>query len=696
MLNSGNKSKREPGALTRRDFLGHSSRLVLSLSAVGAAVDRLGLVDAFGFPIGNADSPLSATARADTSDLTLGNSDITATWSVADGSLRPVRLVSGMSRAPLPPSAQAFLLTFADKSTLAASSMRVVGAPRVEALVADPRASRFAERVPGRSISVTMHDTDGRIEALWRGVLRDGSSYIRQELTLRALAGEVPLREVALLDFNAPNAWVTGTVRGTPVVVGDAYFGFEHPLANNGVDGERVRGRMSRTLPLRPGTTLDVSSVIGVTRPGQMRRDFLTYVERERAHPYRTFLHYNSWYDIGYFSRFSEADALAAIAAFGTELHDRRKVTLDSFLFDDGWDDPRTLWRFNSGFPQGFAKVRDATNRYDSAPGVWMSPWGGYGKPHDERIAYGKQQGFETNEHGFALSGPVYYKRFRDTCVDMIRRYGVNQFKFDGTGDSSSTFPGSSFDSDFDAAIHLIGELRAEEPNLFVNLTTGTYPSPFWLRYADSIWRGGEDHEFAGIGSSRQRWITYRDADTYEHVVRSGELFPINSLMLHGMIYARSAHNLNTDPGNDFTSEVRSYFGTGTQLQEMYITPTLLSPENWDTIAECARWSRANADTLVDTHWVGGDPLRLEPYGWASWSPRKGILTLRNPGNMPQTIAIDVAHVFELPPGAPRQYSASSPWARDRGRAPVQFRAAEEQKIRLAPFEVLTLEMAAR
>lgn len=696
MLNSDNHSKRGPGALTRRDFIGHSSRLVLSLGAVGIAFDRLGLVDAFGFPIDAADSLLAATARVDGSDLTLGNSDITAIWSVADGSLRPVRLVSGTTQDPLPLSAQAFLLTFADKSTLAAGSMRVVGAPRVEALVADPRASRFAERVPGRSISLTMRDTDGRIEAVWRGVLRDGSSYIRQELTLRALAGEVPLREVALLDFNAPNAWVTGTVRGTPVVVGDAYFGFEHPLANNGVDGERVRGRMSRTLPLRPGTTLDVSSVIGVTRPGQMRRDFLTYVERERAHPYRTFLHYNSWYDIGYFSRFSEADALAAIAAFGTELHDRRKVTLDSFLFDDGWDDPKTLWRFNSGFPQGFAKVRNATNRYDSAPGVWMSPWGGYGKPHDERIAYGKQQGFETNEHGFALSGPVYYKRFRDTCVDMIRRYGVNQFKFDGTGDSSSTFPGSSFDSDFDAAIHLIGELRAEEPNLFVNLTTGTYPSPFWLRYADSIWRGGEDHEFAGIGSSRQRWITYRDADTYEHVVRSGELFPINSLMLHGMIYARSAHNLNTDPGNDFTSEVRSYFGTGTQLQEMYITPALLSPENWGTIAECARWSRANADTLVDTHWVGGDPLRLEPYGWASWSPGKGILTLRNPSNMPQTIAIDVARVFELPPGAPRQYSASSPWARDRGRAPVQFRAGEEQKIHLAPFEVLTLEMAAR
>jgi len=33
-------------------------------------------------------------------------------------------------------------------------------------------------------------------------------------------------------------------------------------------------------------------------------------VERERAHPYRTFLHYNSWYDLGYFNKFDQAGAV--------------------------------------------------------------------------------------------------------------------------------------------------------------------------------------------------------------------------------------------------------------------------------------------------------------------------------------------------------------------------------------------------
>jgi hypothetical protein len=269
----------------------------------------------------------------------------------------------------------------------------------------------------------------------------------------------------------------------------------------------------------------------------------------------------------------------------------------------------------------------------------------------------------------------------------------VNQFKIDGTGNVDQAFAGSGFDSDFAAAIHLIGELRAEEPDLFVNLTTGTYPSPFWLQYADSIWRGGEDHSFAGVGSFRQRWITYRDADTYNRIVLSGPLFPLNSLMLHGMIYAKHAQHLDTDPNNDFPDEVHDYFGTGTQLQEMYITPSLLSHEDWDTLAESAKWSRENADVLVDTHWVGGDPAMLEVYGWAAWSPRKGILTLRNPSSKPQEIMIDVAKMLELPVGAPRDYAAHSPWRNDQNKPAMQLHAGEATKLALQPFQVVNFDI---
>ena len=87
-------------------------------------------------------------------------------------------------------------------------------------------------------------------------------------------------------------------------------------------------------------------------------------------------------------------------------------------------------------------------------------------------------------------------------------------------------------------------------------------------------------------------------------------------LMLHGLIYARHAQNLDTDPGKDFAQEVHSYFGSGTQLQEMYMSHSLLQKEDWDTLAEAAQWSRHNADVLIDTHWIGGDPSKLEVWGF--------------------------------------------------------------------------------
>jgi len=669
--------------LTRREFLEHSAVISASLAALNAC----------GGPR-TAAIPPGGRARFSSAgdELTLSNEALTATWTLSRGGPLLARLETSLGAPPLVLGAPAFALVLADGSTLASDAFRVVRAPRHEELSPRREASRLAERIRGERVSMVLEDPAGRVRATWSAVLRDGSSYVRQEVALDALGGPLPVREIVMLDLPLPNGEVSGTVKGSPLVAGLWYAGFEHPLSTSSIAAGRARAALPRELPLRPGATFTASSVLGTVRPGQLRRDFLRYVERERAHPYRTFLHYNSWYDIGYFSKYSEPEALAVIDAFGTELVRRRGVTLSSFLFDDGWDDPATLWGFHAGFPNGFARVRDETARYGAAPGVWMSPWGGYGKPKEERLANGRAQGFETNRGGFALSGPKYYARFRETCLTMLRKYGVNQFKIDGTGNVSNAIPGSAFDSDFDAAIALIGELRGEKPDLYVNLTTGTFPSPFWLRYADSIWRGGEDHSFAGVGTNRQQWITYRDGDTFRGVVRRGPLFPINSLMLHGLIYARRANKLDTDPGNDFGSEIRAYFGTGTQLQEMYVTPALLSKANWDTLAESANWSRRNGDVLVDTHWIGGDPRQLEPYGHAAWSPRRGILSLRNPSDRPQSIAIDVAQAFELPEGARTTFRARSPWRDDAGRAAIELRAGREHVFRLAPFEVVTLD----
>ena len=58
--------------------------------------------------------------------MTLGNDAITAIWTTSGGVFRPVRMIDGLNRVELPISGHAFVLTFADKSTLLSSDMRIV------------------------------------------------------------------------------------------------------------------------------------------------------------------------------------------------------------------------------------------------------------------------------------------------------------------------------------------------------------------------------------------------------------------------------------------------------------------------------------------------------------------------------------------------------------------------------------------
>jgi hypothetical protein len=626
--------------------------------------------------------------------ITLKNGALTATWTTSGGHLRG----GSLSGASLPVAVSLpehpFILTWANGQILPADSLRIVEPARIEDVTADPQAARMEDHFPGKRVVLRLADLNSKLNITWSAILRDGDNYFRQEITI-APAADAPIREVRLFDFSLPSARVAGTVKGSPVTAENLFLGFEDPLSQCIVESERVRCAVQRELPLKAEHSVRYSSVIGVSPVGQMRRGLLNYIERERAHPYRAFLHYNSWYDIGYGNRYDQAAALDVIRAFGEELSVKRGVTLDSFLFDDGWDDPRSLWSFDAGFPDGFTPLKAAAAKYDAAPGIWISPWGGYDEAKEQRLKYGRKQGFEMNEGGFALSGPKYFARFREVTLNFISEYGINQFKIDGTGNVNRVFPGSEFDSDFQAAIHLIKEWRAMKPDIFVNLTTGTYPSPFWLQYADSIWRGGDDHSFAGVGPWREKWITYRDADTYARIVKRGPLFPLNSLMLHGIIYAREAEHLADDPQHVFVHEVHDYFGTGTQLQEMYITHSLLSDADWETLAEAAKWSRENAATLVDTHWIGSDPSKLEVYGWAAWSPGKGILTLRNPSDRAQSFSVDIGEAFELREEMPRKYSAHSPWKADKNANPIALETGRAHVFVLQPFEVLTLEAKA-
>ncbi|MDE2053300.1 MAG: enterotoxin [Xanthomonadaceae bacterium] len=634
----------------------------------------------------------ATAAQEHASEGAFGNGTVAASWKLGGGALSNLVVTDAWHHATIEIT-DPFSLTFKDGGTLAAGDFRLQGELRETSLPVDAKASRLVEHFPGKTVEGRFLGPQGHVAIDWKLVQREGSDYLREVVTITALDQAAPISKVSLFGANAPDAFVEGTVDGSPVTSHDDWLGFEHPMSKADAWRGKVKLWIERTLPLKKGQSVTYSAVIGVAHAGQMRRDFGNYIERERAHPYRPFLHYNSWYDIGFFTPYTEAEALDRIATFGQQLVEKRHVKMDSFLFDDGWDDYSGSWSFSKAFPNGFVPLCKAAEKFGAAPGIWLSPWGGYGKPHAERVANGRKLGYGIVDGSLALSAPKYWKRFHHVVMTLLDDDCINQFKFDGTGNVNNVYPGSEFDSDFAAAIRLIDDIRADKPNTFINLTTGTWASPFWLKYADSIWRDGYDHNFAGVGPKREQWITYRDMQTYQNIVIKGPLFPINSLMLHGIIYAQHAVGLDSDPGHDFANEVHSYFATGTDLQEMYVTPSLLTTHDLNTLAQAANWSRANAEVLRDTHWIGGDPGRLDVYGWAAWSPDKSFITLRNPDDKPRLAILDVGRQLQLPEGAAGTFNVSDVWHTGNNSVPKTLSADHSVTITLQPFQVLTLQL---
>ena len=641
-------------------------------------------------------------------EVTVGNHAVSAAWLWGDHGLRPVLFRDGRNSLSL--TGEVFQIVLADGPSYAASRLIPEGKPRITTLAPDPAASRLAARLKGRQVELALRSADGRLRVIWRALARDGANYVRQEIDVTPMIADCVIEEVLWLDQAIPGARRAGNVDGSPVVAGNFFFGLEDPHALNLVDPSpggahappppRVEGRVvckvRRAAPLARGATLTLSFVAGVAPEGQMRRAFLYYVERERAHPYRPFLHYNSWYDTAWAPfALNETNCLEAIRLCGDRFIRPHGVVMDAMVFDDGWDDPKTLWQFHRGFPTGFAPLARLCRDYNTRLGVWLSPFGGYGEPRDQRLRFGREQGYETNATGFSLAGPKYYAAFKAACVGMIRNYGVNHFKFDGIATGMYASGGAEYLLDTEAMRRLMLELRQEDPNLYINLTTGSWPSPFWLRYADSLWRQGGDMGQAGKGPAQQQWLTYRDQEVYRNIVGKGPLYPLNALMTQGVAYSRQGSA--GDPSFNsagFKDDVRAFFGSGTGLQELYIQPGKLSPEDWAVLAEAAKWSRTNANVLLDTHWIGGDPAKLQVYGYASWTPRKATLMLRNPNDQPATFALDVGTAFELPPGAVTRFTLRSPWTQDGGKPVLKAQAGTSLELALKPFEVVIFDAA--
>ena len=539
------------------------------------------------------------------------------------------------------------------------------------------------------------------------------------------LAGEDvhPASEKSSYAVNVPSAgnytlkiWVDTKQKA---VNGKGRISYSVPLKKDNAGGgsskaSLVQGDWVRRTTLKAGQKWKVSSVLGLFAPQQHRRSFLAYIERERVVPYRLFIHYNDWYEVGItvnnnedpLKRNSETRQLEILDVWKREMIQKRKTPIDCFVIDDGWDDFNTLWGFHAGFPNGFSKISKTLRTMKSSIGTWLGPVGGYGHARNLRIGFWNKKHPNNQISSFQLSNKEYFDAFVGRCSQMVKDYGMRYFKFDGISTHfHSKGPGNLEDAE--GILSVISELRNHRKDLFINTTVGTWSSPFWLHFSDSTWRQENDFQEHGpaAGDPRDKWMTYRDRLVYEAFVKRSPLYPINSLMTHGIIITKNGppRVMSKDPENCL-KEIYSHVGCGTCLQELYVDRDLMSQDNgrlWDVMADAIKWLRRNEDVLADIHWVGGHPWDDAVgdgcvYGWAAWNPYKCTLTLRNSSDSEKTLTGTLRQILDVPPSVKKDKVSFRNSFKELRSIDVLVKGGididKELTITLKPQEVIVLE----
>lgn len=581
---------------------------------------------------------------------------------------------NGCSELGLQPDTELFKVLLGDGKTITASEMKLEDVKMVT-LAENPSAATASLRYAGKALEARF--TYEELSIVWRAVLRNGSHYLRTEMDIQA-AKDLPMKGIVAMNYlvaknsayTAPE--VVGNTRGAILASNHIFAGLETPMGLNSSKDEgnatHIEGLWRRNTTLKAGKTWNISSVVGLVAPKQLRRSFLAYSERERAVAWRPYPVYISWYELNidrnnaqapsYKGNMTVEQCTDVVSHWKTHFYDKYQMAPKAFVWDDGWDQYGT-WTFNPNFPNGFDEPANEAKQMGTGIGAWLGPVGGYGQSGEYRRAYWRSKG------GMQLSNEDYYNFFIRCCTNMIDRYDFRFFKFDGISAQASAIgpdEGTRGEENAEAIISIERAVRQKRPDIFLNTTVGTWASPFWFHFTDAVWRQEGDYGEAGDqGTDRERWITYRDRLVYQNFIQRSPVCPINTLMTHGFILSRwGAVSKNMDY-DGIVREMRCAFACGSGMVELYNDYKLMDEikDNqgnagalWKDLAECIKWQQEQADVLPDAHWVGGNPWdgkKANVYGWAAWNGKKSVLTLRNPSTSAQTFTTTLREALDIP-----------------------------------------------
>lgn len=461
---------------------------------------------------------------------------------------------------------------------------------------------------------------------------------------------------------------------GQPVYVDSMFFGVESSVGDNRIDKGTASyryhiGRMFNEVA-NEASYVTASFVAGAgigARLDMVKRSFFDYIHATSRNP-RFRMQYNSWYD--HMLDISSENIKKEFVAVHDGLTSHGLRNLDCYVVDDGWVDykKKEFWAFRDDrFPDKFNKESQLTKELGSTFGVWFGPRGGY----TEQLSYARNLtslGYHICKQSFDIctGDPKYIHDLTDKMIEFVKEYNVTYFKIDGfaitpcrsrkhshpvgghKGIYFYTFLWEEWLKGFD-------RIHAVNNDVFLNITSYTHCSPWFMRWADAVWiNNASDMAYEGEGSDLDQCLNYRDGRYYDFAKVRQLQFPVAYIYNHEPCYGKmnynpplpnKTHRTVTYTAEEFEKYMYACMMRGTGFIELYFSPEMFDDAKWNIAVKVLKWAEENFDIIKNSCYFGGVPKNGEVYGYYAMNGDDVIFSVRNPSANNVKYSLDNEHL---------------------------------------------------
>jgi len=384
------------------------------------------------------------------------------------------------------------------------------------------------------------------------------------------------------------------------------------------------------------------------------------YIDIHRFKP-QSYTHLNNWYSPEL--KKITPEGFVKVAKDIKTHFEKYGAKFDAMVPDDGWQKKR-------GFKKIYEPASGMNNLIDLSGalrgigvdlGLWIALDGTCSNiDSGEKIGYEpalrKDYKYPKGRWGgqkyFNVLVKKYQQDYKQEVGEIIKKTDLRYIKHDFNHCFTTEYitDRHSREACGDIFLDIIAFERKTAPtSLLINYTNGTFFTPFFLLYADYLWiMSGDCGNASGTPQICKLDIatSYRDAHLYKSYNRPSKcprpLIHIADFMTHGILNSNhvSYFKPKKDSMSDWSNYLIMYYGRGTLLKELYISPELLSEKQWEILAKDTAWAQYYADRMKNTMFIGGNADQGDIYGYVSWVNGKGVLTVRNPNRFMQTLKV--------------------------------------------------------